>query len=167
MWKVQLCWSADVSQLSARSGSIPSGFMLPGLKRTRPLNIQPMIALSGVVAVRCGSSEPRSCACMPMLSTVSARPGVAASKPMPAKTPIVARCRYFMSCSPPLLRPPEIAAVSPDDTDRRRPLKASQALLVAHVDQQLRDRGIVRQAQDGRHQLRDVLGRDHLRAVDV
>jgi hypothetical protein len=52
-------------QLSARSGSMNSGLILPGRTRTRPLNIQLSRPLSGVVEAICGSSLPASAEPMP------------------------------------------------------------------------------------------------------
>jgi hypothetical protein len=66
-------------QLSAMSASIVSGLAVPGLKRTRPLNIQCNRPLSGVVAVRCGSSLPASADAMPTASVVFC--AIAASAP--------------------------------------------------------------------------------------
>jgi hypothetical protein len=42
--------------------------MLPGGKRTRPLNIQATGTRSMVETAKCGSSEPISCAAMPTTS---------------------------------------------------------------------------------------------------
>ena len=55
-WKVQVRPSGEVSQCSARSGSIRAGSALPGGKRTRPSNIQSTAASSVVEVARWGSS---------------------------------------------------------------------------------------------------------------
>ena len=44
--------------------------MLPGLKRTSPLNIQATTARSVVETAKCGSSRPTSCAAMPTVRVV-------------------------------------------------------------------------------------------------